>query len=585
MINKHFSNLIMQVVTTTCITVLVLTTKAHSQPDTLWTNSVRNAGHDLQVICTADNGYVVGTHGWAGDEDRGDADFQLMKLDSLGNLEWRQFYPGIYNNGHGSDVGLTVSETPDGGYVLGGIRHGCVLIRTDDVGDTLWMRYYRDDGFPSPSMGSMRCTITTDDEIIFNTKNVIVKVNDEDGSVIWRQEFDDATDISSILHAENGGYFITGWTNEFGAGSNDTYAAEIDADGELIWQEAYGFENSDVSSRSLLMSNGAICIIGSARYGNGSYDTHPYIVQINSEGNLIWEHIYEEVRGVSVRDLVETSDGGFAVACHSSYYGLWRFDYFGEFLWRTSFGYHGWNPTISGEAYSVLLMEDGGYLLGGFSELGCWLVRTEPDTVVLPFELETEADYYDFGELDVDSTSVWEFEIYNTGRRYAVIDTVWFEGSNTAAFTCPLELPLRINPKDTCLVPVLFSPSADTSYAAVLIIPYGDRQALRVLLDGNGYVNSVSDEPNVLHEFALYEAYPNPFNSTTTITYGLDKSAPTRLALYDLSGREVMTLFEGYRQSGFYSVILNAGELSSGLYFLRMDASNRIFTNKVILIR
>ncbi|MCF7810854.1 T9SS type A sorting domain-containing protein, partial [bacterium] len=190
-----------------------------------------------------------------------------------------------------------------------------------------------------------------------------------------------------------------------------------------------------------------------------------------------------------------------------------------------------------------------------------------------------------FREVAVDSVAVYEFEIYNTGRRYAVIDTTWFEGSNTAAFSCPLELPLIIYPEHTCLVPVLFSPSADPSYAAVLIIPYGDRQALRVLLDGNGYVNSVSDEPNVLYEFALYEAYPSPFNSTTTISFGLDKSAPTRIAVHDLSGREVMTLFEGFGQAGFHSVNLNAGDLASGLYFVQLKASDQTLTRKIMLIR
>ncbi|MCF7810978.1 T9SS type A sorting domain-containing protein [bacterium] len=86
-------------------------------------------------------------------------------------------------------------------------------------------------------------------------------------------------------------------------------------------------------------------------------------------------------------------------------------------------------------------------------------------------------------------------------------------------------------------------------------------------------------------EFTLYPAYPNPFNSTTTITFGLGKPAPTQLALYDLSGREVMTLYDGYQQAGFHSVNLNAGDLASGLYFVRLDGSGQIMTQKLMLIR
>jgi serine protease AprX len=78
---------------------------------------------------------------------------------------------------------------------------------------------------------------------------------------------------------------------------------------------------------------------------------------------------------------------------------------------------------------------------------------------------------------------------------------------------------------------------------------------------------------------------PNPFNSTTTITYGLDKSAPTRLALYDLSGRQVRTLVEGNEPAGVHRTILSAANLPSGLYFVRLEASNQVFTQKVMLIR
>lgn len=99
------------------------------------------------------------------------------------------------------------------------------------------------------------------------------------------------------------------------------------------------------------------------------------------------------------------------------------------------------------------------------------------------------------------------------------------------------------------------------------------------------YDHGVADNIPNPTTFMLYPAYPNPFNSTTTITYGLDKSALTRLALYDLSGREVMMLFEGYRQAGYNSATLTANELSSGLYFISLEAGGKISTQKVLLLR
>ncbi|MCF7811593.1 T9SS type A sorting domain-containing protein [bacterium] len=85
--------------------------------------------------------------------------------------------------------------------------------------------------------------------------------------------------------------------------------------------------------------------------------------------------------------------------------------------------------------------------------------------------------------------------------------------------------------------------------------------------------------------FILCEPYPNPFNSTTTITFGLDKSAPARLALYDMSGREVRTLFDGYSQAGFHSLNLNADDLTSGFYLVRFETAGFMTTREIVLIR
>jgi hypothetical protein len=98
-------------------------------------------------------------------------------------------------------------------------------------------------------------------------------------------------------------------------------------------------------------------------------------------------------------------------------------------------------------------------------------------------------------------------------------------------------------------------------------------------------LNVITDGENLPFSFELKPNYPNPFNSTTTITYGLSAPCLTRLVLYDLSGREVITLFEGYKQAGFHSANLNAGDLSSGLYFVRLDAGGFSQTRKLVLVR
>ncbi len=98
-------------------------------------------------------------------------------------------------------------------------------------------------------------------------------------------------------------------------------------------------------------------------------------------------------------------------------------------------------------------------------------------------------------------------------------------------------------------------------------------------------VLDVAVETSIPTEFYLTQAYPNPFNSTTIITYGLPVESNVSLNLYDLSGRLIQTLIEGKGQAGVQTTILNAANLPSGLYFVRLSASAHVFTRKVMLVR
>ncbi len=80
-------------------------------------------------------------------------------------------------------------------------------------------------------------------------------------------------------------------------------------------------------------------------------------------------------------------------------------------------------------------------------------------------------------------------------------------------------------------------------------------------------------------------AYPNPFNSTTTISYGLPVSGNVSLQMYNPSGRLIKTLFDGYKLSGIHATTLTANNLPSGLYFVQLNVSDQILTQKVMLIR
>ena len=91
-------------------------------------------------------------------------------------------------------------------------------------------------------------------------------------------------------------------------------------------------------------------------------------------------------------------------------------------------------------------------------------------------------------------------------------------------------------------------------------------------------------------QFILYSNYPNPFNSSTTIRYGLPDPANVKVKIYDILGREVVTLLSEDKPAGYHQMIWDGKsarglEVASGLYFYRFEVNNFVEVKKLILLR
>ena len=92
------------------------------------------------------------------------------------------------------------------------------------------------------------------------------------------------------------------------------------------------------------------------------------------------------------------------------------------------------------------------------------------------------------------------------------------------------------------------------------------------------------------HRFHVEPSRPNPFDSTTTIQFGLPEEAKVRVAVYDLLGREVITLHDGLTPPGLHQVVWNGSNtagvpVSSGMYFYQVRTPNQTITRKLLLMR
>ena len=94
-----------------------------------------------------------------------------------------------------------------------------------------------------------------------------------------------------------------------------------------------------------------------------------------------------------------------------------------------------------------------------------------------------------------------------------------------------------------------------------------------------------NEEVDLPVEFVLSQNYPNPFNPETKIWYSLPHSGDVNLIIYNILGKEVARLVDGFQTAGKYNSIWNASNFASGIYFFRLQAGDFVQTKKMALLK
>jgi predicted GH43/DUF377 family glycosyl hydrolase len=103
--------------------------------------------------------------------------------------------------------------------------------------------------------------------------------------------------------------------------------------------------------------------------------------------------------------------------------------------------------------------------------------------------------------------------------------------------------------------------------------------------DSISIVTSVEDEQTLPISYKLFQNYPNPFNPTTTIKYQIPELSFAAIKVFDILGKEVVTLVNEEKPAGYYEVEFNATSLASGIYFYQLQAGSLVETKKMVLIK
>jgi hypothetical protein len=98
-------------------------------------------------------------------------------------------------------------------------------------------------------------------------------------------------------------------------------------------------------------------------------------------------------------------------------------------------------------------------------------------------------------------------------------------------------------------------------------------------------ITNIEREIEIPSQFCLLQNYPNPFNPTTTINYQLSTNSHIQMKVFDVLGREIITLVDETKGAGDYTVQWNAINFPNGVYYCRLNAGSIMKIVKMILMK
>ncbi len=262
--------------------------------DTVWLRAYGGADDDqaYALAPTGDGGYLLA--GQTESFGAGEKDIWLVRTDAGGDTLWTRTYGDT-----GWDAATSVVQTPDGGFAVSGFRFDndqddAWLLRLDADGDTLWTRTYGSGDRNDYATGLL---VTEGHGFIFTGRsqtygggafgNLWLVKTDSLGDTLWVRAYGGSEyDYGqTVCPTADGGYIIVGSTENFGAGEYDFWLVRTDADGDTLWTRTFGGTRADCGVTVEQTPDGGYIIGGyTTSFGAGGYDF--YAIKTDADGNV-----------------------------------------------------------------------------------------------------------------------------------------------------------------------------------------------------------------------------------------------------------------------------------------------------------
>jgi hypothetical protein len=280
---------------------------------------------------------------------------ELVKVNSLGDVQWNKTYEGI-----GSQLTKWLVQTSDGNYAIAGEyiftsqqKVGFWLAKLNPNGDIIWTKTYFGEGFGwaevlmQTSDGGYALVGPThaDTHIITGEMDIWLLKTDPSGNQQWAKTVGTGF-ANSIVQTAEGGHALAAYST-----SANFQLIETSSNGTVEWAKTFGNQDKATASSVVQTSDGGFAVGGAMWLRSNGGGLNLAVVKTGPSGNEQWTKYYGS--GI-VRDLLQTSDGGFAIASNP----FFKVDAAGNMQWELSLG----NLT---NVYSVIQTQNGGYAVAG----------------------------------------------------------------------------------------------------------------------------------------------------------------------------------------------------------------------------
>ena len=484
-------------------------------------------------------------------------------------IDWVSRYSGA---GSLEDAGLAICVDDSGNvYVTGGVQTGfgykCTTIKYNKNGDSLWVRDFRRPGNNYNSGNDIK--LDDSGNVLIAGAESIIKY-DKSGNLKWTAY--DSADYNKLILDSLGNIYIAG------IGSGKYVVAKYDRNGNRFWVNRYpgAYRLNDLTLDN--MSN--VLITGESEHAMTYYDYTT--IKYTNSGNIIWIRKYNgpgpPPLALDIPYALTTDNaanvyvtGGSQQTSSSFYCATVKYDSSGNVIWIKRM----YPPNVG---FDIAVDEvQNVYITGRSSGNNCTAKLDINGNIMWTKTYPTTDSYAtNISVLILDSVNNVYVSANIDSNRYTRYGAIKYDNNGNQLFVVNYHytnvefnyvIDMAIDKKGS----VYLTGTSNNAYATVKFSP---------IPTGIYENNFIPDK------YLLSQNYPNPFNPNTIINYQLSMPRNIKLKVYDVLGNEVASLVNEKKEPGSYEVEFHAGNLSSGIYFYRLEVEgNVIDTKRMVLLK